>query len=55
MLADSATVLSRMPPIGSYLGILTDLGRYKGDAFLTRMRMAHGQRREDPWRPHPAR
>jgi predicted acylesterase/phospholipase RssA len=37
-LLDPATVLSRIPLVGSYLGILTDLGMYKGDAFLHRMR-----------------
>ena len=35
---DPATVLSRIPLVGSYLGILTDLGMYKGDAFLQLMR-----------------
>jgi NTE family protein len=33
-----ATLLHRIPFIGDYLGILTDLGMYKGDAFLHRMR-----------------
>jgi NTE family protein len=37
-LTDPATVLSRIPLVGGYLGILTDLGMYKGDVFLTRMR-----------------
>jgi NTE family protein len=37
-LTDPATVLSRIPLVGSYLGILTDLGMYKGDAFLQLMR-----------------
>jgi NTE family protein len=37
-LLDPATVLSRIPLVGSYLGMLTDLGMYKGDAFLHRMR-----------------
>jgi NTE family protein len=36
-LMDPATVLSRIPLVGNYLGILTDLGMYKGDAFLTLM------------------
>ena len=37
-LTDPATMLSRIPLVGSYLGILTDLGMYKGDAFFTLMR-----------------
>ncbi len=38
-LTDPATVLSRIPLVGNYLGILTDLGMYKGDAFLQLMRV----------------
>jgi NTE family protein len=37
-LLDPATVLSRIPLVGKSLGIFTDLGMYKGDAFLHRMR-----------------
>jgi NTE family protein len=37
-LTDPATMLSRIPLIGKYLGILTDLGMYKGDVFLQLMR-----------------
>jgi NTE family protein len=33
-----ATVLSRTPLVGNYLGILTDLGMYMCGAFLHRMR-----------------
>jgi NTE family protein len=37
-LTDPATLLSRIPLVGSYLGIITDLGMYKGDTFLALMR-----------------
>jgi len=37
-LTDPTTVLSRIPLVGPYLGILTDLGMYQGEVFLTLMR-----------------
>jgi NTE family protein len=37
-LRDPTTMLSRIPLVGGYLGILTNLGMYKGNAFLSLMR-----------------
>jgi NTE family protein len=37
-LMDPATILSRIPLAGNYLGIVTDLGIYEGDYFLNLMR-----------------